>query len=201
MEQVKRRREMYAEATRRALLDVGLQLFVERGFTATSAEDIVHAAGLSRGALYHHFDGKIGLFEAILKEQEQSAVLRIAEALSKASDPWQQAMAGMLAYLDICCESNYREIVLAQGPIALGWRRWRELDRQHFLGILTSRVSDFIDAGLIVSYPAELIAATIYGTLTELALAIAESKNSKEARSHAGDLVERLLRSVTVQAG
>jgi len=200
MEPVKRRREMYAEATRQALLDVGLELFVQNGFSATSAEDLVQAAGLSRGALYHHFDGKLGLFEAILEAQEQSALQRIIEAMSPVSDPWQQGLAGMYAYLDICCEQNYREIVLLQGPIALGWQRWRELDHQHFSGMLAARVAGLVEDGVIVNHPVELIAATIYGTLTELALAIAGLDDTAQARVHAGDIVERLLKSLSTQS-
>ena len=199
METVKRRRDMYAASTRQALIDAGLEFFAERGYGATSAEEVVQAAGLSRGALYHHFGGKPGLFEAIFDEQERAAVQRIVSEIEALADPWQQASRGVHTYLDVCCERNYREIVLRQGPIALGWRRWRELDRQHFVGLLTTHAATLVGNGIIVDRPPELVAASIYGSLAELALTIADSDNTPRAHEHAGDIVSRLLQGLLVR--
>ena len=190
---VKSLRETYAENTRRVLMQTGLELFVQRGYTAVSAEELVQAAGLSRGALYHHFDGKRGLFEAVFQAQEGAASRRVAEAVAAQSDPWQQAVAGMETFLDVCCQREYREIVLLQGPIALGWPHWRELDRQHFAALLVDATTLLIDAGVILERPAELIAAAAYGMLTELSLTIAAADDPAQARTDASALVRSLL--------
>jgi AcrR family transcriptional regulator len=196
---VKPLRETYAENTRRVLMQTGLELFVARGYSAVSAEELVAAAGLSRGALYHHFDGKRGLFEAVFEAQEASATQRITAAIAAHSDPWQQALAGMEAFLEICCQREYREIVLLQGPIALGWTRWRELDRQYFAALLVAATTQLIDAGVLVDRPAELIAAAAYGMLTELSLTIAAADDPKKARADASVLVRSLLSGIAAQ--
>lgn len=187
-------RQMYAENTRQALLDTGLRLFVERGFGSVSAEELVRAAGLSRGALYHHFGGKPGLFEAVLEQQQVSAVERITALTADRDDPVARALAGMDAFLDICGEPEYREIVLIQGPTALGWQRWRELDRRHFLDLLTAGVAGMTRAGLLASdVRPELTAASIYGMLTELSLTVADAEDAGTARDEARLLVRRML--------
>jgi AcrR family transcriptional regulator len=182
-------------------MQTGLELFVKRGYGAVSAEELVQTAGLSRGALYHHFDGKRGLFEAVFQAQETSASERVMDAIAAETDPWQQALTGIQSFLDICCEHEYREIVLLQGPIALGWARWRELDKQYFAGLLVAATLRLIDAGMIIDRPAELIAAATYGMLTELSLTIAGANDPVQAREDARVLVRSLLDGITVKSG
>lgn len=190
---VKSLRDQYAQNTRRALLDSGLEFFVERGYAHVSAEELVRAAGLTRGALYHHFDGKQGLFEAVFEEQEEQAAHRIAEAMATSEDPWQQVLAGLNTFLDVCAGRDYREIVLLQGPIALGWARWRELDQRYLGGLLLAGIQALLGAGLIQRHPATLLSAALYGALTEISMTVAHAKDSAAAREQAGDLVCALL--------
>ena len=194
---VKSLRQSYAENTRSVLIETARRLFVTRGYAAVSAEELVQSAGLSRGALYHHFDGKRGLFEAVFEEQEASATTRIGRAMNELTDPWQQALCGMDMFLEICSEHDYREIVLLQGPIALGWARWRELDKQHFAGLLTAATGNLIDAGLIHGQRADLVAAAIYGMLTELSLTIAAGSHRTKAREDASELLRNMLCGIT----
>ncbi|HEX2316216.1 MAG TPA: TetR/AcrR family transcriptional regulator [Thermomonospora sp.] len=196
MGSVKTRREQYAESTRRALLDTGLRFFAERGHTDVSAEELVRAAGLTRGALYHHFNGKKGLFEAVFEELEDRAAQRIATAMDTAADPWSRALAGLEAFLDVCGDRDYREIVLIQGPVALGWQRWRELDQRHLGGLLLRSLCELREERLIGSHPVELAAGAVYGALTELSFAIAASNDPAKARDAAVPLVRGLLQSL-----
>lgn len=207
------RREMYAESTRRSLLDIGFRLFAERGFMAVSAEELVGEAGLTRGALYHHFDGKRGLFEAVFVELEERAARRIAGAMAAcgtgaggedgraaagetgAVNLWAQALAGVEAFLDVCAEPDFREIVLIQGPIALGWERWRELDQRHLGVMLLDGVKTLIAAGLLRPHSAELTAAALYGALTEISLATARSADPAAVAAEREDAV-RLVRTL-----
>ncbi|MFE5483838.1 TetR/AcrR family transcriptional regulator [Streptomyces sp. NPDC056527] len=194
-------RDKYAENTRRALLDTGLRLFTERDFSAVSAEELVRTAGLTRGALYHHFNGKPGLFEAVFEEQERQATERISTAVATLTDPLERADRAVRALLDVCTEPTYRHIVLQQGPIALGWPRWRELDQRHLGGLLLGIVDAALAAGRVRSYPAELIAGAFYGALTELALTIAESDDPEQARSQAANLVADLVGGLATGGG
>lgn len=183
MEQVKARRERYVESTRAALLDAGRRFFAERGFGGVSAEELVRAAGLTRGALYHHFDGKQGLFEAVFEDLEAQAAARVTAAVGGAGTPEERAAAGVRAFLEICSDPEYREIVLLQGPIALGWRRWRQLDQRHLGTLLADGLADLL--GGSGPHPVGLATAAFYGALTELALAVADAEDPDRARDEA----------------
>ena len=86
--QVRTLKAEQAEATRAALVAAARTLFAERGYAAVGTEEIVRAAGVTRGALYHHFAGKQELFQAVYESVEQQLVEQIAaSALAGASDP------------------------------------------------------------------------------------------------------------------
>ncbi|MBL1091738.1 MULTISPECIES: TetR/AcrR family transcriptional regulator [Streptomyces] len=193
-------REKYAENTRRTLLDTALRLFSERAYASVSAEELVRTAGLTRGALYHHFNGKLGLFEAVFEDLERQATQRITAAIDPVSDPRERADHAVDEFLDICMEPTYRHIVLQQGPIALGWQQWRALDQRHLGGLVLDIVQTALDAGRIRPHPAELIARAFYGALTELSLAIAETDNPDQARTQAADLVRDLVDGLAIDA-
>ena len=190
-------RDRYAENTRQTLFDTALRLFAERNYTDLSAEEIVRTAGLTRGALYHHFDGKRGLFEAVFEHIESQAAERIAAAIDSVTEPMARVETGVAEFLHVCAEDTYRHIVLSQGPIALNWQRWRELDQRH-LGILVlGAVRELLASGLVKPYPPELIAGAFHGALTELALTIAETGDPQRARTQAESLVRDLFDGLT----
>ncbi|NKZ07912.1 TetR/AcrR family transcriptional regulator [Actinomadura latina] len=203
MEHVKTRRERYVESTRAALIDTGRRFFAERGFNEVSAEELVRDAGLTRGALYHHFAGKQGLFEAVFEELEAQAAERITTAMATASSAnttsgrdgaWVRAEAGIRAFLEICSDPEYREIVLLQGPIALGWRRWRELDQRYLGTILTDGLTALL--GESGAHPIGLTTAAFYGALTELALSMADAGDPVQARDEALHLIRGMLNGI-----
>lgn len=192
-------RDKYAENTRRALLDTGRQLFATRDFASLSAEELVRTAGLTRGALYHHFDGKKGLFETVFEEREEQAALRIKAAITAGADPFERIGNGVAEYLDICAEPDYRHIVLLQGPLALGWQTWREIDQRHLGGLVVDAVRELLQAKLIQPFPTEMVAAAFYGALTELSFTVAEADDQSTARAEATRLVGELIRGLAVQ--
>ena len=191
MEHVKTRRERYVESTRAALLDTGRRFFAERGFHDVSAEELVRDAGLTRGALYHHFAGKQGLFEAVFEELEAQAAERITAAMAADRSPEAKAATGIRTFLEICSDPEYREIVLLQGPIALGWQRWRELDQRYLGTILTDGLTALL--GESGPHPIGLTTAAFYGALTELALSVADAQDQAQARDQALHRIKALL--------
>ncbi len=183
------RREIYAETTRRALLETGRLYFRERGYATVSAEELVRAAGLSRGALYHHFDGKRGLFEAVYEDVEHEAAQRVGRAMAAThGPPHEQIIAGLETLLDVCADPEYREIVLVQGPIALGPPR-----RPGLRTLLTDAVTSLIETGHLRSVPAGLVAAALHGALTELSSEIVDADDPAEARASAARILRMLL--------
>ncbi|WP_037862908.1 TetR/AcrR family transcriptional regulator [Streptomyces sp. NRRL S-340] len=189
-------RERYAENTRRTLLDTGLRLFSERDYASVSAEELVRTAGLTRGALYHHFNGKPGLFEAVFEELERQATERIRTAIAPVSDPRERAYRGVDAFLEVCADDTYRHVVLQQGPVALGWPRWRELDHLHLGGLVLDIVNAALEAGRLRPHPATLVARAFYGALTELSITITETDEPEQARTQAAALVRDLIGGV-----
>ncbi|GGD15856.1 TetR/AcrR family transcriptional regulator [Nocardioides daphniae] len=109
-----------SSATKEDLLRIARDLFTTQGYAATSLDSIVAAAHVTKGALYHHFDGKADLFAAVHREVEADAVRRIDAAIEAEPDPWSAARLGMHAYLQIARESAYRRIVIQEGPVMLG---------------------------------------------------------------------------------
>ena len=194
--EVKSRREEYTEATRRALLDSATELFETKGYAATSIEDVVRGARVTRGALYHHFRSKQELFEAVYDEQERGVLDRVGASLGTRPDPWSQALAGVDVFLDACTEPRYRRIVLEEGPAALGWHRWRELAEEHSMGLLRTMLDLLMDAGDIRRQPVELPARVLFSALVETGLAMAAADDPRSARQQAGDMARRMLESL-----
>ncbi|MFE3580125.1 TetR/AcrR family transcriptional regulator [Streptomyces vinaceus] len=191
-------RERYAENTRQTLLETAQRLFAEREYADISAEELVREAGLTRGALYHHFDGKRGLFEAVFDDIEGRAAQRIKTAVGSVTDPLERVDRGVAEFLDICTDDVYRHVVVLQGPIALGWARWRELDQLHLGGVVLDAVKALLEARLIRPYPAELIVGAVYGALAELSLVIAESDDPQGARAESANLVRDLISGLAI---
>src|SRR6201996_4616456 len=148
MSHVRSRRELYSEATRAALLEEATRLFGTRGYAATSLGDVAAASQVTRGAVYHHFDGKQALFEAVLDGQETRAIARITAAAT-AADPLEAARQGLHAVLHQCCAPIYGRLVWLEGPAALGWHRWRECEQKYAFGLVERFITALVDAGYL----------------------------------------------------
>jgi len=145
LSEVARRREEYAASTRVALVDSATEQFATSGYAGTSLDQVVAQAQVTKGALYHHFAGKQALFEAVFERIEAEAAAAIAAAAQREEDPWQRALAGLHACLDVCRQPTYRSIVLQEGPVVLGFERWREPEARTSFGILRSIVDALLD--------------------------------------------------------
>jgi AcrR family transcriptional regulator len=124
------RRPRWSASTRDALVDAAEQLFAEHGYQATSLDAIVAGADVTKGALYHHFSGKQAIFEAAFERVEARATQGIAAARTGHDDPWEQALAGLRAFLAAVQEPSYRQIVVSDGPSVLGHARFREQEER-----------------------------------------------------------------------
>src|SRR5438067_13352134 len=110
-----------SEATRAALIGAARELFAARGYGAVATEEIVRAAGVTRGALYHHFAGKMELFEAVYEEVERELLESIAaSAVAEATDPVQVLRAGARGFFTACEDPAVQRIALIDAPSVLG---------------------------------------------------------------------------------
>jgi AcrR family transcriptional regulator len=141
------RRAQYSASTRLALVDAAEDLFTEHGYAATSLDAIVAAARVTKGALYHHFSGKQALFEAVFEKVESAGAGSIQASLQGDEDPWQKALAGLRAFLEVVRQPSYSRIVIQDGPSVLGYDRFREHEERSTFAYVLDIVGAVLGAG------------------------------------------------------
>ena len=174
------------------------ELFTERGYAAVATEEIVQRAGVTRGALYHHFKDKRALFRAVVDELEQASVERIAGSALEQPDPWQMQLTALNAYLDGCLDPAVQRILLVDAPSVLGAEEWREIEAIYGLALVRMGLEAVMEAGLIERQPVEPLAHLMLGALAEAGLMIARADDQPRARKEVGESVERLLEGLRV---
>jgi AcrR family transcriptional regulator len=192
---VKRTQAERSEATRDALIVAARPLFAEYGYAGVGTEQIVQAAGVTRGALYHHFGGKRELFAAVYERLEADLARRIAAGALEggAAEPLAAMRAGAEMFLRACTEPEAQRIVLLDGPSVLGWDRWREIAAEHGLGLIEATLQAAIDAGAIREQPVRPLAHLLMGALDEAAMLIARAEDPERMRAEVGRTLDALL--------
>jgi AcrR family transcriptional regulator len=185
-------------ATRHKLERVARELFAERGFAAVSAEELVAKAEVTRGALYHHYDGKEGLFEAVVDAVMQEVHAQLAKEAALLADPLQALQRGMSVFLRVCTEPGVQRILLIDAPAVLGWPKWREMDAKYGLGLLKQALSAAMKAGLLQRQDADVLAHLLLGALTEAAMVIARSPSPAKSQKAAERALGSMLKSWSV---
>src|SRR3954451_18963191 len=141
------RRAQFSASTRASLLDVAERLFAEHGYAATSLDAIVAGADLTKGALYHHYSGKQALFEAVFERVESAGAQAIHDALTVDQDPWDKALSGLRAFLEVVRQPSYSRIVIQDGPSVLGYERFREQEERSTFAYVLDIVGSVLSAG------------------------------------------------------
>lgn len=190
---VKRTKAEQGEATRAALIATGRRLFAERGFSGVATEEIVRAAGVTRGALYHHFDGKTGLFRAVFEQIESELAARFAEEALSRPDAWEAMVAGLELFLDVCREPEVRQIALIDAPAVLGWTAWREVESRYSLGLIRVGLENLVQAGITPPQPIDPLAHAILGMLSEAGLYVANAEDAEAAKAEMGEVLRGML--------
>ncbi|MFC9664325.1 TetR/AcrR family transcriptional regulator [Nocardia sp. NPDC127606] len=180
----RRSQEDRSRVTRAALEQAGRRLFAERGFAGTSAEQLVAAAGVTRGALHHHYGDKRGLFLAVLEQIETEATAEIASAVAAVdrADVIGGMTAGLVCFLELCGRPEMVRVVLMDAPTVLGWPAFREFEARHGLGLITAELQRATDAGLIPVAPVPVLAQLLLSAITEASLIVAHAADPDRAR-------------------
>jgi AcrR family transcriptional regulator len=179
-------------STRRALLDAARSLFAEKGYHGAAAEEIVGRAGLTRGALYHHFEDKRDLFRVVVDEMEGEIDEEIEAAERAQSGLPEAVMAGYRAFIDAVLDPEMRRTFFLDGPSVLGWE-WREIDARHAVGKIEEGLEALIAQGFVEPQPVGPLARLINGTLLEAAFFVAASEDPELARDEVWGAMERLV--------
>ena len=198
-EAVRRTQAERTEATRTALIAAARPLFAQRGYAGVGTEEIARAAGVTRGALYHHFEGKRELFEAVYEQIEIELAERIASGAlgANASSPLAAMRAGTEMFLLASTEPETQQIVLLDGPSVLGWDRWREIATEHGLGLIEATLAAAVEAGEIDSQPVRPLAHVLMGALDEAAMLVARADDAEQMRAEVGQTLEALLKGLS----
>ena len=187
------KRAAQGRATRGQLIEVATRLFAEHGYEGASIEAVLSAAGVSRGALYHHFAGKEALFEAVVSAVSEQVTVKLAETVQGCADPLDAMRTAALAWIDLAADPVIQRVVLVDAPSVLGWDRWRAMDDGRTLGAMRVMLQAISDSGRL---PAELVAPfshMILAALDEIVLVIARAPDSKAAVAEGRMAVQALL--------
>jgi AcrR family transcriptional regulator len=182
-----------SRTTRAALLAAARELFTEHGFAGTGRDQIAERAGVTRGALYHHFASKELLFRSVVEELEREILQEVLDAAMKTDDPMEQLRLGCLAFLDACLEPAVQRIVMVDAPAVLGRDEWRAIEAEHGLTVLTHGLEAAIEAGRIAGTDVEPLAHMLHAALNEAAMMVATAPKPRQARAQVGRTVELLL--------
>ncbi|MBF6126318.1 TetR/AcrR family transcriptional regulator [Nocardia brasiliensis] len=167
------------EETRRALLHTSRRLFAAKGYGAVGLSEIVSATGVTKGALYHHFDSKSALFGAVLEQVQQEVGARVSAAAEAVTDPWDQLVAGCETFLTACTDPEIQRIMLIDGPAVLGWNEWRALDAAASARHLAEALQTLIDAGVLARQPVAPLTHLLSGAMNEAALWLATTTDPR----------------------
>ncbi|WP_137926894.1 TetR/AcrR family transcriptional regulator [Cupriavidus sp. 2SB] len=182
------------QATRTALLAAARQLFVQKGYAGTSTPEIVAAAGITRGALYHHFADKQALFRALLDDEARAVAAEI-EHVAPIDLPVRDALvAGSLAYLAAMTVPGRTQLLLVDGPAVLGPSAMFALDAEHAGRTLREGLQAAVGQGLLnvstSDAPVDALAALLSAAFDRAALEVAAGADAEAFRTAMIGLVE-----------
>ncbi|MDZ7675823.1 MAG: TetR/AcrR family transcriptional regulator [Acidimicrobiales bacterium] len=188
-------------ATRAALVDAGRRLFVTQGYFATGTEELVAAADVTRGALYHHFADKQDLFRAVFHAIGADVLAGRLGPLREPVDPtlvaWDQLRQGLRRFLQtVAVETEVQRVILIEGPAVLGWHEWSELEKRYSLGRIERTIEDSIREGLIEPQPASALGQLLLGLVNSGALVVANAADRAQAEAEVVEAVDALLRGL-----
>ena len=180
------------EATTGALVDAARELFARDGYEATSLDAVAARAGVTKGAVYHHFEGKRQLFEAVFSREVERIALPLAAAYGRKKDPWDAFGAGCRAFLDECLDAGLQRIVLLDASAAIGWEQIRRLESP-LLEMMELGIVRAAEAGRIAPRKPGPLAHFLYGALCETAMIVARADDQKVAHRDAVVEIGRVL--------
>jgi AcrR family transcriptional regulator len=187
--------------TRDALVSAGRLLFGRAGFTATSVEDLARQAGVTTGALYHHFPTKAALFEAVFELVHRELMAASAEAALQASDPVELLAAGFVAFLDKVLEPDIQQIIITDAPSVLGLARFTELDERYAFNAIVAALRAADDAGALRVEDPETLARLLLGALTRGGMLIAGSPEPIATRNAVAKTLRSMLNGLAPAPG
>lgn len=161
------RQQERSTATQSVLIAGARRAFLENGYAGTSTPALAKATGVSRGALYHHYEDKKALFRAVVETIQTEVFNAIEERAVAAGDPIDALKLGSRAFLEEASKAEFVRIVMMEGPSVLGFNEWRAIERRTGVQSLVDGLQSAADQGAIDVPSVEVMAALISGALNE----------------------------------
>lgn len=167
--------------TIRKLMEIGREYFSSQGYADAAMEDMVKEAGLTRGALYHHFGNKEGLFLAVFESVQKEIAERVEREAAKSDDPWEQLLRGCLAFVTSAVEDQNRRILLIDSPSVLGWETWRKMDEQNSMRLLREQLHFMEQQGCLKPVSIDALTHLLSGAMNEAVLWVAQMPDQEKS--------------------
>jgi AcrR family transcriptional regulator len=187
------RRQDYSSSTKRALLDSATTLFTDHGYAGTSLDEVVAAARVTKGALYHHFPSKLALFENVFLRVQQETTTEIGKAINASKDPWERAQTGLQKFLEVCRQPEFRRICMQEGPVALGHERWQEAEKASSYGIVQGIVEELLADLGDADQLGEAFTAVFYGAIRSASEYVSDAEDPEAASDDVQATIGALL--------
>ena len=180
-------------STRDHIVAVARPLFALHGYENTPTERILEESGVSRGALYHHFENKEALFAAVLEAVEEELVAAAIQVSASATDPSEGLRRAFDSFLEKACEPEVRQIVLVDAHSVVGWQKWREIEERYGLGLLKQGLTIMVSTGRIDEEMVDVYAHVLLASLVEIAFLVSQSPEPAAEAEKGNRVMARLL--------
>lgn len=182
-----------SNATQASLIAGARAAFAENGYGATSTPALAKATGISRGALYHHYEDKKALFRAVVEAIQIDVFNAIEERSVTANDPIDGLKLGSRAFLEAASKPDFVRIVMMEGPAVLGFEEWRDIERDTGVQSLIDGIAHAVNEGVIDAPSVDIMASLLSGALNEGILVLFEQGGGPEILNQVYDNVCRLI--------
>ncbi|OBG18809.1 transposase [Mycobacterium sp. 852002-51057_SCH5723018] len=179
-------------ATTDQLVAAGRELFANNGYDPTFLDAVVERARVTKGALYHHFDGKRALFAAVYEAEQRSIARAVNVAAGKEDNSWKAFLAGCQAFFDAATDSGFQQILI-DAPAVLGWKDMRDIEDRHLMAMIKQGLSQAMDGGHIKRRRVDPLAHQVHGAMCEAAMVIARSDDPEHEAHEAMSALTELL--------
>lgn len=190
-----------AERTRTTIdqiLVVARGSFAADGYDNTFVDNVAERAGMTKGALYHHFDGKRGLFAAVYEDEQRAIGHAVTDAAKGTRNSWQRFLRGCRAFFDAVLDPGVQRITLIDAPAVLGWEVMRKLEDEHVTSLLRQGLSQAIADGHLRKQRVEPLSHLIHGAMCEAAMTVARSSDPVRESKDSMAALENLLDGIAV---
>jgi len=199
--QNKSRKIEQGDATRQALLAAARELFGTQGYADTSLDEIVQAAGVTKGALYHHFSGKEALFHCVFEAVKKELSYQAFPVIIGPSDAqvWQDLLTCCRRYIQVHTDPHVQRIVLRDARSVLSWDDWHTIERDYGVVLLRGFLRRAIHRRILQPLPLQALAMLLTGALNEACMLVANATDQTKALNEAILITEQFVEGLRLR--